>query len=1077
MLEIIDLKKTYCSKGGGSVNALDGVSLSFGERGMVFILGKSGSGKSTLLNLCGGLDFPDGGEIVINGKSSKTFSRADFDSYRNTYVGFVFQEYNVLDEFTVEDNVALALELQGKNKDRQAVEEILKKVDLADFAKRKPATLSGGQKQRVAIARALVKDPEIIFADEPTGALDSDTGKQVLDTLKKLSQDKLVIVVSHDREFAERYGDRIVELKDGKVIGDTALSGNVVKKDTENVSFDGKTVSVKDGSKLTDEDMAKIREYLTSGKTSTVSIAETTIGDHAEKVISAEPATDGIPYSLPTSENRGTKECRLIRSRLPVKHAAKIGLSSLKVKPLRLAFTILLSFIAFAMFGLFSTLTFYNKNSVAVKAYEETGYDYLTLQKHYLYTEIDYEYGVERYRTDRTAGAKYTAEEVAAARGKYGSAYGAFAYSDTGYYSPNVYTVMNTRDRQSAYYRRPSVSMFIETPADQKDFELLTDTNLSELGKHGVVISSYLFDSIAAAGFTSLGPEKLKDYQDIIGATLNLRSQNAGESTPVTVRGVYRLDPPAKYAALKNADKDVDDNMERSFNAELDLGLYTGVLVSAEFYDANVLSLSEYPSPFRSTTKSLLIADVKVLDDTASETDIKINFFLNKAAPYSALPAFEKSVYLFDKNGVPANGLVISASQLLQSYLFLDYVNVTLPAETKNKVYNGQVVPAMEKYRQDHEKECEDFYTEAYNRYTEEGFFSDDADNLAKGDLEKYVENAVFENDPSLKKAYDDAMALYSKLSDDFFRYGRILSSGTIVTDPLSGTTVDATEQDIADAFAFFEENLHLSSMQLPSILLADKESGSTYKDVGIAGFYYGKTATDFYSEGVFAGDTVYSYIYDNYIKPGEKTEDPAGEYYTKTVTSYSPTDANKYEYVVTPLVDGFPLDYTINSERTVNAEDGTFFKILSPLSDLLAEAQAMIDSLQKVFLWAGIVMAVFAMLLMFNFISVSVSGKKKEIGILRALGARSSDVFKIFMTESAVIAVLCFLLATVTCVAVCPVINSQLAGAIGIELLVLGPWSVLIMLAIAFATSFIATFIPVFAIARKRPVDSIRSL
>ena len=132
-------QKTYLSKGGESVNALDGVSLSFGERGIVFILG-----KSTLLDLCGGFDFPDGGEIVISGQSDKTFLRTDFDSYRNTYVGFVFQEYNVLDEFSVDDNISLALDLQGKNKDRHAVEDILKKVDLSVSAKRKPSTLSEG---------------------------------------------------------------------------------------------------------------------------------------------------------------------------------------------------------------------------------------------------------------------------------------------------------------------------------------------------------------------------------------------------------------------------------------------------------------------------------------------------------------------------------------------------------------------------------------------------------------------------------------------------------------------------------------------------------------------------------------------------------------------------------------------------------------------------------------------------------------------------------------------------------------------------------------------------------------------
>ena len=202
MLEIRDLVKVYKTKGGVDVRALDGVSLAFPERGMVFLLGKSGSGKSTLLNICGGLDTPDSGEIIIKGRSSKDFTQSDFDSYRNTYVGFVFQEYNILNEFSVEDNIALALELQGRGKDRSKVQEILQKVDLAGYTKRKPNTLSGGQKQRVAIARALVKEPEIIMADEPTGALDSATGRQVLDTLKKLSAEKLVVY------NGERVGDK-----------------------------------------------------------------------------------------------------------------------------------------------------------------------------------------------------------------------------------------------------------------------------------------------------------------------------------------------------------------------------------------------------------------------------------------------------------------------------------------------------------------------------------------------------------------------------------------------------------------------------------------------------------------------------------------------------------------------------------------------------------------------------------------------------------------------------------------------------------------------------------------------------
>ena len=209
LLSVQDLKKQF-----GEREILKGISFDVKKGDVVCIIGPSGSGKSTLLNLLGGLDRFDDGEIIIKGKSSKDFTQADFDSYRNTYVGFVFQEYNILEEFTVGANIALAMELQGHKSTGSELSRILDEVDLSGYAQRKPNELSGGQKQRVAIARALIKNPEIIMADEPTGALDSKTGKQVFDTLKKLSKTKLVIVVSHDRDFAEQYGDRVIELAD-----------------------------------------------------------------------------------------------------------------------------------------------------------------------------------------------------------------------------------------------------------------------------------------------------------------------------------------------------------------------------------------------------------------------------------------------------------------------------------------------------------------------------------------------------------------------------------------------------------------------------------------------------------------------------------------------------------------------------------------------------------------------------------------------------------------------------------------------------------------------------------------------
>jgi len=220
MIELKNVNKTYKSKKSINTKALDNVSLNFDDKGMTFILGKSGSGKSTLLNVIGGLDKYDSGDMIILGKSSKDFNQADFDSYRNTYIGFVFQEFNILEDYDVYENIVLALQLQQKDVDKQQVENLLKKLELKELSHRKVNELSGGQKQRVAIARALIKEPKIILADEPTGNLDSSTGKQVMDLLKEISKEKLVIIVSHDRESANTYGDRIIEIKDGSIIND-----------------------------------------------------------------------------------------------------------------------------------------------------------------------------------------------------------------------------------------------------------------------------------------------------------------------------------------------------------------------------------------------------------------------------------------------------------------------------------------------------------------------------------------------------------------------------------------------------------------------------------------------------------------------------------------------------------------------------------------------------------------------------------------------------------------------------------------------------------------------------------------
>ena len=222
MLKLTDITKDYPA-GDITVNALKGINLEFRKNEFVAVLGHSGCGKTTLLNIIGGLDKYTSGDLIINGKSTKDFTDSDWDTYRNHSIGFVFQSYNLIPHQTVLSNVELALTLSGVSKEerRKRAIEALESVGLGDQIHKKPNQMSGGQMQRVAIARALVNDPDILLADEPTGALDSETSVQIMEILKEISRDKLIVMVTHNPELADTYANRVIRLKDGEVEGDS----------------------------------------------------------------------------------------------------------------------------------------------------------------------------------------------------------------------------------------------------------------------------------------------------------------------------------------------------------------------------------------------------------------------------------------------------------------------------------------------------------------------------------------------------------------------------------------------------------------------------------------------------------------------------------------------------------------------------------------------------------------------------------------------------------------------------------------------------------------------------------------
>ena len=1014
MLEVKDLVKTYKTKGGAQVRALDGVSAAFADRGMVFLLGKSGSGKSTLLNVCGGLDAPDSGEVVIKGRSSRDFTPADFDSYRNTFVGFVFQEYNILNEFSVEDNIALALELQGKGRDGGRVREILEQVEMQDFARRKPNTLSGGQKQRVAIARALVKNPEIIMADEPTGALDSVTGRQVLETLKKLSAQKLVIVVSHDREFAETYGDRIIELKDGKIISDVTKESLPPVTVSDNLSFaGGDTITVKSGSALTPADVERINEFLrTSPKDLIISCGEREISAFKRATgMSDDGSRERFRATRPDdapAREYGAEEGAFIRSRLPFRHAVRIGASGLKVKPLRLFFTILLSFIAFSMFGLFSTLTFYDRAAAATETYLHSGYAQLPVEKMYSYTYISYVNGEETWRRQSSRATPFTPADYAAMREKYGDkTIAAFDFRGTD--GGRSYAVSNAGNMLSAYYTAAVAQFAVFAPDAWRDD--IRAGRADGLADDEIVISSYLFDGLAEAGLTDGegNAVRLTGYEDIVGATIELNTDNG--YVPLKVAGVFGCDPPEKYDALKTS---ADDYFLRSdFNDELSAGYYLTALVGDGFYEAHRGQFEPPAYEGRNYSFSYLNTELR-------------------AVRADGQPSGDK---LFALGAI--NSLPVQDGDAPVSLAFAD-------DRTTGTLAGGEAALPFWYIR----SAAEDVVRAGYAKLAAE------AEALGDGGREEAMAAA--------KAWLGDLMTAIDMLDDGTYA---AITGGAQTNRTASPEQLEDAVGKVMDALKEYGGE----GGGLNFTLYPDGSSSPCGTFAAVA-FIYGREGGDL-NGAYFSGNDFAK------LKAAFGAYESPDKYTSEAVTNYVQPEDAIYRRIIVPFPQSSRLLRALAEGETGLEGADTFTSIDTPLSYALSSVSDTVDILSEIFLWVGVAMAAFAMLLLFNFISVSITYKKREIGILRAVGARSADVFRIFYAESAIIAAICFTLAMVAGFVICGVLNDLLAGTLGVSIFVFGPLSWLVMLGIAAVTSFAATFLPVYNIARRRPVDSIRAL
>ena len=1172
MLEIRNLTKVYKTKGGTDTKALDNVSINFEETGLVFLLGKSGSGKSTLLNVAGGLDEPTSGEVIVMGKSSRNFTGSDFDSYRNTFVGFIFQEYNVLNEFSVEDNIALALELQGKSKDKQKIAELLHDVELDAYAKRKPNTLSGGQKQRIAIARALIKDPQIIMADEPTGALDSATGKQVFDTLKKLSETRLVIVVSHDREFAEIYGDRIVELKDGQIISDVKKRKDIPQQLDENITLIGKsTIAVKQGAKLTDENFKTIKKFIEESNGNLIltkgerEIEGFRRANRMDATGARESFSDTVESELNIKNYEGEKT-KFIRSKLPVRKAIKIGASGLKLKPFRLVLTILLSVISFVMFGLFSTMMIYDGDQVLTESFMNSDYEFFNVKKYYqTINRVSYP-GQDDYSYTSRNTAKFTPADIEKLAKGNKDAFGAFSFNS------NINNA--SLSREAGDYYSLSIEMFAALPSNHSIRDSLTGNYPQK--NNEIAISSYLLDSLKKSTFRTINEKgenvaekTINSAQDVIGEYIQLSGQIM-KITAVFDSGAI----PAKYDALKEGEADFLTTM--TFAQFISEGFYRLALVSESFIEENKDQFgdSTYVDYFDYCERQIAITGGKDITDNNNGEHRFYNY--NMVKVYNHGSGSQAPITMFDstKTSLANKEIILSLVDIINMFDF-NNADVNFRYTSQEDYFERSETPIVLVGG----KDVTDFINGDYNYYYCEHIKVFDANDNTQMPITMFDSAKTSLADDEIIVNIESFTNLFSFYNSDMtdeedreyfeFQDAFSLLRDKQIYDYDLNETRPATEQELNEARKIVVAFLNKQDLSISALTEPARDNNYFFEgNYKVVGFYQNEDGG--YTDGIYCSQAFYDLenlamekhkslklyreaidilnrkeIYDNEIesyRPATKEElatakatvhsflkkqdltvsvltdsSKNGDYRFEgnykvvgyyeiengnngiycSQEFYDMVDVNRSEQITTKYekekdaiyhVAFVPFEKNETSlkaffggigENHINPDTDVFYELSNALYSNVDMANNLVETLSTVFLWVGIVLALFASLLLFNFISMSISNKKKEIGILRAVGARGIDVFKIFFAESGIIVGICTILSLVGTVILTGVLNSILKTEVGLDvaLFVFGGLSVGLMIGVALAVALISTFLPVYFAARKKPVESIRAL
>ena len=1029
----------------------------------------------------------------------------------------------------MKENISLALELQHKKATDEEIDRILDEVDLKGFGKRKPNELSGGQKQRVAIARALVKEPKIIFGDEPTGALDSNTGRQVFETLKKLSKDKLVIIVSHDRDFAEHFGDRVIELKDGKVISDITKTTVECKTSDTGLSILGDNMlRIEKGRKLTGDDLPAINKAIENAQGDVYITGDSHVNETIEE--SARIDKDGNREEFINTdfskikEGEGTFE--VVKSKFSLGKGFKMGARSLKVKPFRLAMTILLSTISFTLFGASTTLAMFsaksalkdsiinnNINALTLNLQEKKANDYLSLGEfnEERINEIEKETGAKVYvcknssirlnvgqnkssnnifyttyinfgleisddamkdlAIDLVAGSlPQNSDEICITKYEY------YSYKDFGIDVNGTLVEPNDVSYEKVISQKVESYSNEGTPK-KKTICGIVDTHFPEellkYRKESInydnpdynVLTNAIMNSIHSCFFYGKEAEETEPtievpYNPDIGTdnwTKLLYDPSINENTYFFQEGKKELNAGEAVLGLQDyLYKNLEDDDETTVYSDV----FSGAYMTEVKEDRNLFSVEE-----NNNNEYMEAISEAAVYKTTSEG--YLDFYQND---FAAAKAFNESnspyiIHHGDSSTLPEESDYLSASDNQKYRLYKQYLETQIGTHASNKYYQDYL-NSVSYYEKNYAAKYPYVFARIIRKNTEEAteegkmkFIDENYQNI----YDKYKDDADYKE---IVKSYKDALSV-NEATDEVKRYA--CSDFIINNGEEKKQEYELYVKDIVDAQKDVLEKYDFSSLK--------NNVSCKFNKNGVEKF-----SADFNYVGLLL-DKPQTMTNKLYISKQDATR--LGEL-CKANNMVTKDPVNTIAFVGfnnnKSSLDKF-LDYYFKKKAPFDGsyediESGTWrINIQNSILSNVENTAELLSILTKAFLYIGIALALFSMLLFYNFISVSINNKKREIGILRAVGAKRSDVFKIFYSEAFIISVINFLLSSICVVLASVFVNDSIMKE-GIGFAIMSPNILvsLLLLGVSFITSFLSALLPVIRIANKKPIDAIQN-